>query len=321
MLKYIIRRLLQQIPILIGISILVFAIIQIAPGDPLADMYQNPNMTAEQIEYLKEAYGLNRSSTQQYLDYMKNLAKGDMGNSYQYKVPVTQLIKERIKPTFALAFISMLISLLIAIPVGVISATKQYSIFDYIGTIFALTGISIPAFFFGLLLKKWFAVDNRWFPLNGLTKPATKATGFDLFLEYAHHMFLPVMMLGLMGAGGFMRYMRSSMLEVIRQDYIRTARSKGLKEKTVVYRHALRNAMIPVVTLLGFQIPGLISGATMTEIIFQLPGMGRLQYQAVLKRDWPIMMGTNLFLALFTLLGNLIADISYAAVDPRIRLD
>ncbi|NLY09759.1 MAG: ABC transporter permease [Tissierellia bacterium] len=321
MLKYIIRRLLQQIPILIGISILVFTIIQIAPGDPLVDMYQNPNISAEQIEKVRESYGLNKSKPEQYFDYMKGVVQGDMGRSYQYKVPVTQLIKERIKPTIALAFFSMLVSLIIAIPMGVVSATKQYSIFDYLGTIFALAGMSIPAFFFGLLLKKWLAVDIRLFPLNGLTTPATRATGFALLKEYANHLFLPVMMLGLTGAGGYMRYMRSSMLEVIRQDYVRTARAKGLKERTVVYRHALRNAMIPVVTLLGFQIPALVSGATMTEIIFQLPGMGRLQYQAVLKRDWPVMLGTNLFLALFTLMGNLIADVSYAAVDPRIRLD
>lgn len=321
MLKYILRRILQQIPILIGISILVFLIIQIAPGDPLADMYQNPNLTYEQIEQVREAYGLNKSLPEQYIGYMKGLLQGNMGQSYQYRTPVTQLIKERIKPTIAVAFFSMIISLLIAIPMGVVSATKQYSIFDYIGTIFALAGMSIPAFFFGLLLKKWFAVDLRWFPLNGLTSPATRATGFALFKEYAHHLFLPIIMLGLSGAGGYMRYMRSSMLEVIRQDYVRTARAKGLRERTVIYRHALRNAMIPVITLLGFQIPALVSGATMTEIIFQLPGMGRLQYQAVLKRDWPVMLGTNLFLALFTLMGNLIADVSYAVVDPRIRLD
>ena len=319
--KYILRRLLQQIPIMLGVSILVFSIIQLAPGDPLASYMQNPNMTIAQMEALKEAYGLNASPVQQYFSYMKNALKGEFGYSIQLKQPVSKLIAERLGATFFIAFGSLLISVLIAIPIGVISATKQYSFIDYAGTIFALAGISIPIFFFAILMKKWFAIDLRWFPLSGFVSPGKNYVGINKIMDILNHSFLPLIVLGLAGAGSLMRYTRSSMLEVIRQDYVRTARAKGLKERVVIYKHALRNALIPVITLLGFTLPGLFSGAITTEIMFSLPGMGRLQYNAVLHRDYPIMMGTNLFLAIFTLIGNLLADISYAAVDPRIRLD
>lgn len=319
--RYILRRLLQQIPIIIGVSILVFAIIQIAPGNPLASYTQDPNMTKEAMEALKEAYGLNKHPVIQYFEYMKNALQGNFGFSIQLKQPVSKLIAERLWPTFYVAFASLLLSVLIAVPIGVISATKQYSVFDYAGTIFALAGISIPSFFFALLLKKWLAIDLRIFPLSGLMTPGKNYVGINKLMDVFNHTFIPLIVLGLSGAGGLMRYTRSSMLEVIRQDYIRTARAKGLREMVVVYKHALRNALIPVITLLGFTLPTLFSGAVITETMFALPGLGRLQHQAVIQRDYPIMMGTNLFLALFTLLGNLLADISYAAVDPRIRLD
>jgi peptide/nickel transport system permease protein len=319
--RYILRRLLQQIPIIIGVSILVFAIIQIAPGNPLASYTQDPNMTKEAMEALKEAYGLNKHPVIQYFEYMKNAIQGNFGFSIQLKQPVSKLIAERLWPTFYVAFASLLLSVLIAVPIGVISATKQYSVFDYAGTIFALAGISIPSFFFALLLKKWLAIDLRIFPLSGLMTPGKNYVGINKLMDLFNHTFIPLIVLGLSGAGGLMRYTRSSMLEVIRQDYIRTARAKGLREMVVVYKHALRNALIPVITLLGFTLPTLFSGAVITETMFALPGLGRLQHQAVIQRDYPIMMGTNLFLALFTLLGNLLADISYAAVDPRIRLD
>lgn len=319
--RYILRRLLQQIPIIIGVSILVFAIIQIAPGNPLASYTQDPNMTKEAMEALKEAHGLNKHPVIQYFEYMKNALQGNFGYSIQLKQPVSKLIAERLWPTFYVAFASLLLSVLIAVPIGVISATKQYSVFDYAGTIFALAGISIPSFFFALLLKKWLAIDLRIFPLSGLMTPGKNYVGINKLMDVFNHTFIPLIVLGLSGAGGLMRYTRSSMLEVIRQDYIRTARAKGLREMVVIYKHALRNALIPVITLLGFTLPTLFSGAVITETMFALPGLGRLQHQAVIQRDYPIMMGTNLFLALFTLLGNLLADISYAAVDPRIRLD
>ena len=319
--KYIIRRLLQQIPIMIGVSILVFGIIQLAPGNPLASYTQDPNMTKENMEALKKAYGLDKHPVVQYFEYMTNALKGDFGFSFQLKQPVAKLIGERLWPTFYIAFASLLLSVIIAVPIGVISATKQYSIFDYAGTVFALAGISIPSFFFALLLKKFLAIDMRLLPLSGLMTPGKNYTFPNNMIDMFRHTLMPLIVLGLSGAGGLMRYTRSSMLEVIRQDYIRTARAKGLKERVVIYKHALRNALIPVITLLGMTLPTLFSGALITETMFALPGLGRLQHQAVLHRDYPIMMGTNLFLALFTLLGNLLADISYAAVDPRIRLN
>lgn len=319
--KYILRRILQQIPILIGVSILIFAIIQLAPGNPLVSYFSDPNMTVEQIRQLEIAYGLDKPVYMQYFEWVTNMLQGNFGNSYQLKQPVSLLIGERLGTTFFLAFGSLILSLLVAIPIGVISATKQYSIFDYFGTIFALIGISIPGFFFSLLLIRYFSVHLRWFPISGMrTAGARFPFPYD-YIDMLRHSVLPLLVLGLTGAASFMRYTRSSMLEVIRQDYIRTARAKGLKEKVVIYKHALRNALIPVITLLGFSLPTLFSGALMVEIIFVWPGMGRLQYQSVLHRDYPLMMGINMFLAIFTLTGNLLADISYAFVDPRIRYD
>ncbi|ABR49064.1 binding-protein-dependent transport systems inner membrane component [Alkaliphilus metalliredigens QYMF] len=319
--KYILRRLFQQIPILIGVSILLFAIFQLAPGSPLASFYMDPSMTSEQMEQLEEAYGLNRPVHLQYVDYMRGVVVGNLGTSFQLRQPVSTLIGERMWTTFYISFVSLFISLMIAIPIGVISATKQYSIFDYAGTIFALMGVSIPIFFFALLLIKQFGIDLRWFPISGMRTPAADFSFPHNMFDLLKHSVLPLTVLGLTQAGRFMRYTRSSMLEVIRQDYIRTARAKGLNEKVVIYKHALRNALIPVVTLLGASLPILFSGALLIEIVFVWPGMGRLQYNSVLHRDYPLMMGINLFLGVLTLMGNLVADISYAFIDPRIRYD
>ncbi len=320
--KFIIRRLLQQIPIIIGISMLLFGIFTLAPGNPLASFFTDPNMTADQIKHLEELYGLNKPKVEQYVDYVKEIIlHQNMGNSMQLRQPVTKLISERMWSTFYLAFLSLIFTLLIAIPIGVISATKQYSIFDYGGTIFALMGISIPSFFFALLLIKKFSIDIRLFPISGMVTPGVQFTTMGKYLDILKHTVLPLTVLSLTGAASFMRYTRSSMLEVIRQDYIRTARAKGLKERVVIYKHALRNALIPVVTLLGMQIPVLFSGALIIEIVFVWPGMGKMQHTAVLNRDYPLMMGINLFLAVLTLFGNLIADIAYGFVDPRIKYD
>jgi len=320
--KYIIRRLLQQIPILIGVSILLFSIFKLAPGNPLASFYADPNMTITEMKQLEAAYGLDKPAYEQYFDYVKKIVVDwNMGNSLQLRQPVSKLIGERMWSTFYLAFLSLICSLLIAIPIGVISATRQYSIFDYGGTIFALMGISIPSFFFALLLIKQFSIDIRLFPISGMSTPGMTFTTMGRYLNILKHTFLPLTVLSLTGAASFMRYTRSSMLEVIRQDYIRTARAKGLKEKVVIYKHALRNALIPVVTLLGLQIPVLFSGALIVEIIFVWPGMGKMQHTAVLNRDYPLMMGINLFLAVLTLFGNLMADIAYGFVDPRIKYD
>nr|WP_026476346.1 ABC transporter permease [Alkaliphilus transvaalensis] len=319
--KYIIRRLIQQIPILIGVSILLFTIFHFAPGNPLASLFSDPNMTPEQIQQLQEAYGFDRPAYEQYFDWLTNMLRGNFGRSIQLRQPVSVLIQERMWTTFQLAFGSLFLSLLIAIPIGVISATKQYSIFDYAGTIFALMGISIPSFFFALLMIRFFGIHLKWLPISGAQSPGIIYAFPYNIIDRARHMILPLAVLGLTGAGSLMRYTRSSMLEVIRQDYIRTARAKGLKEKVVIYKHALRNALIPVITLLGFSLPTLFSGAVIIEIMFVWPGMGRMQFNSVIQRDYPLLLGINMFLALLTLTGNLLADISYAFVDPRIRYD
>lgn len=317
--QYITRRLLQMIPILIGISILLFFILQLAPGDMFSSMV-NPHMTAEVKAELRHQLHLDQPSYIQYFYWMQGILKGDFGESFYFKQPVTRVINTYIWNSFLLSLVSFVLSVIISIPIGVISATKQYSRFDYFFTVIALIGISIPSFYFGLLLIKWFSVDLKLFPVSGMSTAGLDLTGFAEAKDVLYHMTLPCIVLTLSSVAGLMRYTRSSMLEVIRQDYIKTARAKGLKERVVIYKHALRNAMIPVITIFGMWLPGLFSGAIITESIFNWPGIGPIELLAVNNRDYPLLMGINLILALLTLLGNLIADITYALVDPRIRL-
>jgi peptide/nickel transport system permease protein len=224
--------------------------------------------------------------------------------------------------TLRLAILSFLFSIIIGIPAGIISATRQYSLADNSLTVFSLIGISLPSFFFGLILLRIFAIELQWFPLFGIRNPLyVPRSAFDAATHTLHHLILPMIVLGMGGTATFMRYTRSSMLEVIKSDYIRTARAKGLSEKVVIYRHALRNGLIPIITLFGFSIPALMSGAVVTESIFGLPGVGRTAIDAVNFRDFPIIMAVNSMLAFLTLLGALIADLLYAAADPRIRYD
>lgn len=317
--QYIARRLLEMIPVLIGISILIFAIFQLAPGDPVSAMV-DPKTSAAAKAKLREQMHLNEPILVQYKYWATDMLKGNWGESFYFKQPVKKVINSYIWNSFYLSLASFLLSAALSIPIGVLSATRQYSKFDYVFTVFALIGISMPSFFFGLLLIKWFAVDIKLFPVSGMTVPGSTAAGFALFQDVMHHMTLPLVVLTLGSLAGLMRYTRSSMLEVIRQDYIRTARAKGLREKVVIYKHGLRNALIPVVTIFGMSLPGLFSGAIITEQIFNWPGIGPIGLQAVNTRDYTLLMGINMLLALLTLLGNLIADITYAFVDPRIRL-
>jgi peptide/nickel transport system permease protein len=276
-------------------------------------------MTAEELARLVHNMGLDKPVLAQYFDYMSNFVQGNLGVSFHFKKSIAELIGDRMWNTFYIAFLSLIISLLVGIPIGVLSATKQYSKFDYTFSVLALAGISIPGFFFGISLLKIFSQELRWFPISGMETAGANMNDFEYFFDVLWHSILPSIVMGLIGAAGFMRYTRSNMLEVIRQDYIRTARAKGLKEKVVLYKHALRNALSPVVTILGYHLPGLFSGAVITEIIFSWPGMGQMAFQAVLNRDYPLLMGINLFMASLTLFGNLLADISYGFVDPRIR--
>ena len=317
--QYITRRLLQMIPVLIGISIVIFFIFTLAPGDALSGQI-NPHMTAERKAELRHMMHLDQPKIVQYKYWVSGVIKGNLGESSFYKKPVTSVIGDYLMNSFYLSIVSFILSLLIAIPIGVISATKQYSLFDGFFTVFAMIGISIPSFFFAFLLLKWFAVDIQLFPVSGMYSTGSTLTGFPKFMDLLWHMFLPTFILTFMSIGGWMRYIRSSMLEVIRQDYIRTARAKGLAEKVVIYKHALRNGLIPIITLIGLSLPGLFSGALFTEMIFNWPGIGPIELIAVNNRDYYLLMGLNMFMAALTLLGNLIADIMYAWVDPRVRL-
>lgn len=319
--NYIIRRIIQMIPVLIGILFILFFILEQAPGTPVSHM-MNPKMTPEQKAELLQKLGLDTPWYERFVNWIGEAMHGNLGYSINHKKPVTEVMGNYVGPTLLLALISLLISVIIGIPAGVISATKQYTVIDNVLTVVSFIGVSIPSFFFGLLLLKNFAVDIQLFPLFGLKDPLLMSTNpIDKALDMAWHLVLPSIVLGLGSTATFMRYTRSSMLEVIRQDYIRTARAKGLKEKTVIYRHAFRNAIIPIITLFGFWIPSLLSGAVVTETIFGLPGLGKISVEASFTRNYPLILGINAMLAILTLIGALVADILYAIADPRIRYD
>ncbi|WP_032120666.1 ABC transporter permease [Clostridium amazonitimonense] len=316
--QYIIRRLLQMIPVILGVSILLFTIFALAPGDVVSA--ENPKMSEERKQELRRQYGLEGTIPERYINWASKAIKFDFGTSIKHQSPVKEVINSYVWNSFILSITSFIVSVILAVPIGVISATKQYSGFDMFFTVFALIGISIPSFFFGMLLIKLFAVDLRLFPVSGMTSLGGNRTGIAHVLDVMKHMFLPFIVLTLSGVASLMRYTRTSMLEVIRQDYVRTARSKGLSEKVVVYKHALRNGLIPVITMLGFYLPSLFGGAIITEQIFVWPGIGKVAIEAINGRDYPLLMGFEMLLAVLTLFGNLIADITYALVDPRIRL-
>jgi peptide/nickel transport system permease protein len=318
---YILRRIIQIIPVLIGIIFILFFILEQAPGTPVSYM-MHPRMTPEQKAELEEKLGLDIPWYERFVNYIKEASQGNLGYSSTHKKPVTEVIGNYAGPTLLLALVSLTISIFIGIPAGIISAVKQHTIIDNILTVISFIGISIPSFFFGLLLLKAFAVDIQLFPLFGLKDPLLMTDNtFIKIKDIAWHLVLPSIVLGLNSTASFMRYTRSSMLEVIKQDYIRTARAKGLKEKTIIYRHAFRNGIIPLITLLGFWIPLLLSGAIVTESIFALPGLGKISVEAAMSRNYPLILGINSILAILTLIGSLVADILYALADPRIRYD
>jgi len=318
---YIIRRVLQMIPVFLGIVFILFLLMEAAPGGPTSTM-MDPRMTPEQKAILAERLDPSLPIYQKFVNWVVQALQGSLGFSIKHKRPVTDLLGDFIGPTFLLSMAALCLSMLIGIPIGIISATKQRSLADTAATIFSLVGISMPTFFFGLLLLKFFAVDLRLFPLFGMQNVMLRnAPWLTRWADIAWHTVLPAVVLGLSSTASFMRYMRSSMLEVIRQDYIRTARAKGLREKVVIYRHAFRNAIIPIITLLGFWIPALLSGAVMTETVFGYPGLGKLSVDAVNTRDYPVILGVNAMLAMLTLIGALVADILYAVADPRIKYE
>lgn len=310
-----------MIPILLGATMLIFLVIKLAPGDPFSGMI-DPRLDPRKIEELRQRYCLNCPLPQQYWNWMSNMLQGDLGNSIRFKTPVREMIQERMGPTLALGVSSQLLVFLFGLPIGILAATRRNTWVDNLVTIVAYAGLSIPSFFFGLLLLKWLALDGlKILPSAGFMTPGEELSGLALSWDILKHLILPALALGITSIAGLMSYVRSSMLEVLRQDYVRTARAKGLAERVVIYKHALRNAMIPVVTIIGLQLPALVGGAIITESIFMWPGIGRLAYTVLLERDYPVMMALNLMFAFLTMLGSLMADIGYALVDPRIRYD
>lgn len=320
MLKYILRRLLHMVPVILLISVLIFGIIKLTPGNPVGANL-NPKSTPAQKEMERERLGLNKPIYVQYFMWLQRTAVGDFGESYTYKKPVSDVIGKFIWNTVILNVFTFSIAFLISIPLGILSAVKQYTKFDNFITVFSLIGISLPSFFFGLVLIYIFAVKLKVVPVSGMVEAGSKTVDMARFLEIMRHMILPGVVLIIMDLASTVRYTRNGMLDVISQDYIRTARSKGLSEKVVIYKHAFRNALIPIVTILGFSIPALFSGAVIIETIFNWPGIGRILLESVNGRDYNLMMALMMFFAILTLLGNLLADIGYALVDPRVKVE
>ncbi len=315
--RYIFRRILQAIPLLIIITIVVFALMQLAPGGPLALYKQNPKVTGEDLARISKNLGLDKPVPIQYLNWLKRLVTGDWGTSFSSSRPVLELIKERMAATFTLMFSSFVISLLIGLPIGILSALKRYSIVDYIVTFFSFFGLSMPVFWFALMLQLLFGLKLGWLPTAGMKDPFID---FELW-DRVRHLILPAAVLSLTSLASWSRFMRSSLLEVIGQDYIRTARAKGLSEGKVIRKHALKNALIPVVTIIAIAIPGLFSGAVITETVFAWPGMGRLYFDSLGRLDYPVLMGVLTVTAFLVVIFNLVADIIYGILDPRISYD
>lgn len=304
MYQYILRRLLLTVPVVLGVSIIVFGIIRLLPGDP-ARALAGVQATPEYIEQVRERYGLNDPLYVQYGRFMGGLVTGDLGVSTFSRRPVTTEIGERFPRTLILASISLLIATVVGVSAGIVSATRRNSIFDNASMLVALVGVAAPVFWMALMLQLLFSVQLGWLPATGMGS--------------VRHMVLPSITLGMASAALMARITRSSMLDVLRQDFITTARAKGLAERVVVYKHALKNALIPVVTVLGLQFGILLGGAVLTETVFAWPGVGRLLVDAILRRDYPVVQGTVMLLALLFVVINLVVDVIYAYLDPRIH--
>ncbi len=322
MLVYIAKKLLQMVPLLFGITLISFVVIHLAPGDPTAlQTEMNPEAGAELEERLRAEYGLDEPLLVQYGTWLKRVVQLDFGRSFsQDRRPVWDKIMERLPITLMINVFSMGLIILTAVPLGVISAVKRDSWFDRTTTLLVFIGFAAPSFWLALLLMDWLGVYLGLVPVSGI-----KSFGYEYLstweqiLDVGHHLILPVFISAIGGLAGFSRYMRSNMLDVIRQDYIMTARAKGVPERVVIGKHALRNALLPLITILGLAVPGLIGGSVIFESIFAIPGMGKLFYDGVMMRDYPLIMGILVIGAVMTLVGNMLADVGYALADPRIR--
>lgn len=333
MLKYIIKRLLISVLILFGVSVIVYALVRCMPTDYIDIKYGEAARTstavAERIEEFKKLYGVADNSfggiIKGYFGWLGNLLKGNMGVSFKYEKPVAEVISDNMWISFGIALVATVLQFVIAIPLGITSATHQYSARDYTVTVFTMIGLSLPTYFFAAICIKVFAVDLGWLPANGLvyaskTYADTFAGGMEKFGDILLHLLMPILVSVILSLGGLMRYTRTNMLEVLNSDYIRTARAKGLSESKVIYRHAFRNTLIPLATLLAGILPGLFGGMLITEQVFGIPGIGNLAYTALRDGDIPFIMGYNMFLAILTVIGTLLSDIMYSIVDPRVKL-
>lgn len=311
MVKVILNRIAQLIPILLIVIVVTFGITRVIPGNPAA-VILGPQASLEEIAKLEMELGLDKSIIEQFVMYIKGLLQGDLGMSYSYGQPVTELIAESFPNTILLTITSIILSLLIGIPAGIISSTKQYSKLDYILMIISLIGVSMPIFWLGLMLVLVFSVNLGWLPSIGMGS-------LDVGLwDFISHLILPTVALATIPAATFARITRSSMLETIKQDYIKALRAKGLKESKIIWKHGLKNALPPIVTVIGLQISSLLSGAILTETIFSWPGMGKLIVDSISNRDYAVVQGTVLFIAVIYILINLIVDIVYMYINPKI---
>ncbi len=322
MISYLLKRLVLMVPLLLGITLVSFVVIHLAPGEPTDLQTQlNPEVSAELQQRLRAQYDLDRPLLVQYGKWLSRLVRLDFGDSFsQDRRPVTAKIAERLPVTILINVLSITLILAVAVPVGILAAVRRNSTFDRLTTLFVFIGFATPSFWLALLLMDLLGVRYGLFPVVGL-----KSLGHDYLsftarvFDILRHLVLPVFVSAFGGLAGFSRYMRANMLEVIRQDYILTARAKGLTERRVIGHHALRNALLPVITILGLSVPGLIGGSVIFETIFAIPGMGKLFYDGVMMRDYPLIMGILVIGAILTLVGNLLADLGYALADPRIR--
>ncbi len=320
--RYLVRRLLGMIPLLLGITLISFAIMHVAPGEPaVAGQEFNPKVSAADIQRLRAYYGLDQPLHIQYWHWLERLAHLDFGESFAADHrPVLDKIAERLPVTLWINVLAMAFIFLLAIPIGVASAVRKDSWFDRAMTVFVFIGFAIPGFWLGLLLMIAFGVQLNWLPVSGLHDYDWRQMDFWARQgDLAQHLILPVFVSAIGGIAGMSRFMRSGMLEVIRADYITTARAMGVPERRIRYRYALKNALLPIITLLGLSVPGMIGGSVIVEQLFSIPGMGMLFYGAVMARDYPLVMGITVIGAVLTLLGNLLADLAYAWADPRIR--
>lgn len=330
MVKYIIKRILLSLLILFGVSVIIYTLVRLLPTDYIDKKFSSQlaqgTVLQEDINRMKQLYGILDNSfwgiISGYFRWLGNILRGDLGMSFKYSMPVGQVIAENMGISFTIAFIALILQFAIAIPLGIRSATHQYGATDYTVTVLVMMGISLPSFFFATLLIRLFGVGLGWFPTQGLVDSTISWDGNPIgaFFDKAWHLVLPIITMVVLGIGSLVRYTRTNMLEVLNADYIRTARAKGLSEGKVVYKHAFRNTLIPLVTTMAGILPSLFGGAMIIEQVFAIPGIGQKAYLALVDGDIPFIMGYNMFLAVLTVIGTLLSDLMYAVVDPRVKL-